>query len=169
MNLDAQIRSLTTSGRAIQELLHGVTSEEARWKQAPEKWSLLEVACHLLDEERDDFRRRIALTFEDPKQAWPPIDPEGWARDRKYNECDLRSVLVDFARERDLSVGWLGTLEHSDWTIAKAHPQAGDLRTGDLLAAWVAHDLLHLRQLVNTRLAYVNAEVAPFSTRYAGA
>ena len=37
-----------------------------QWKQSENKWSMLEIICHLYDEEREDFRSRLAkILFED--------------------------------------------------------------------------------------------------------
>jgi hypothetical protein len=51
--------------------------------------------------------------------------------------------------------------------VTHQHPGLGALRAGDLLAAWCAHDLLHLRQLANVRLALLEQDAAPYSLRYA--
>jgi len=37
-----------------------------------------------------------------------------------------------------------------------------------LFVAWVAHDLLHLRQLVELKWAYGQTQYAPYSAGYAG-
>lgn len=167
MNVTSATQSLEASGQAILALTAKLTPEEARQRHAPGKWSQLEVLCHLLDEERLDFRRRIQLTLEDPAQDWPPNDPEGWVAARKYNEQDLAAIRSDFERERAASLAWLRGLGGVDWSLAHTHPIAGSLRVGDLLASWVAHDQAHLRQIVNVRLALLDAAVAPYSTGYA--
>ncbi|MFH1844069.1 MAG: DinB family protein [bacterium] len=167
MNLSDQIRSLENSGDAIHDLLAATTTKQARWKPSPEKWSLLEILCHLVDEERDDFRHRVSSTLADPGREWPPIDPEGWARDRNYNDRDFQEALTAFRQERTESLVWLGDLGDVDWDRAYRHPLLNELRAGDLLAAWVTHDILHLRQLTSVLLAYVEQQAAPYSTRYA--
>ena len=43
----------------IQAVLAGVDAEQARWKPDADSWSILEVVCHLVDEEREDFRTRL--------------------------------------------------------------------------------------------------------------
>ena len=49
---------------------------QAMWKPAEDEWSILEVVNHLAEEETDDFRVRLGQLLEDPRKAWPPIDPE---------------------------------------------------------------------------------------------
>jgi hypothetical protein len=86
---------------------------------------------------------------------------------RNYNERDWVVSLEGFFREREQSLAWLRGLSSPDWDRAYAAPW-GSIAAGDLLAAWVAHDLLHLRQLVEVRWALITSELAPRSARYAG-
>jgi hypothetical protein len=148
-------------------LVNGIDDTQAKWKPAPDKWSVLEVINHLYDEERDDFRMRLDLILYHPGKDWPPIDPPNWAIERKYNQRKLNESLNNFVAEREESVNWLKNLKHPDWTRIYSHPKIGDIRGGDMLAAWLAHDYLHLRQIVNLHLEYHDRVVHPFSTKYA--
>jgi hypothetical protein len=38
----------------------------------------------------------VDLTLRTPGSAWPPIDPEGWASERRYNEGRLPESLDRF-------------------------------------------------------------------------
>lgn len=161
------IRALESSGRSIAAFVEGIPAAEACVRPAPGKWSVLEVLCHLIDEERDDFRQRVRSTLEDPARDWPPIDPEGWARDRDYNARDVAAMRAEFERERAVSLAWLRSLSEPRWDQAKVHASMGPLRAGDLLASWALHDVLHLRQMAAARAVQLQAAVAPYSTRYA--
>jgi hypothetical protein len=161
------VDALECNGQLLVHLYDGLDPQESRWRPAPSKWSLLEILAHLCDEERDDFRSRIRLTLENPGHPWPPIDPEGWARDRRYNEYDLRTTVDDFRRERQESLRWLRSLRETAWDQVHEHPQIGPMRAGDLLAAWSAHDLLHLQQIARTRLSFLTEQSRPFHIRYA--
>lgn len=167
MNADRLFEALEGSGRAIDALMAAIPAAEARRQPAPGKWSMLEVLCHLIDEERDDFRLRVRLTLEDPSRDWPAIDPEGWARDRDYNQRDPAGMRAEFQRERAVSLAWLRGLQEPRWERTKVHPHLGALSAGDLLASWTAHDVLHLRQMAAVRLTHLEHTVAPYSTRYA--
>ena len=74
------LQSLTASGASIVALAGGIDIEEWTWRPDEHRWSCLEILCHLVDEERDDFRTRIMRCLRDPDEAWPPIDPGEWAR-----------------------------------------------------------------------------------------
>ncbi len=147
----------------------GVFPEEAlRWKPDGATWSVLEVCCHLLDEEREDFRPRLRSTLEDPAAPWPPLDLESVAQRRGYSARDLAQTLAQFAAERLASVTWLRSLAAPDWDATHRHPKAGPLRAGDLLAAWAAHDALHLRQIAKRLLDLARRDAGGFKTDYAG-
>ncbi len=159
---------LARSADAIRSLTEGLTPQEARWRPGEGKWSVLEVVSHLADEEVEDFRTRLEYTLTRPGEAWPAIDPEGWASDRAYNEGDLAETLGRFLRERAASLRWLEGLADPDWDCSFEHPQAGRLTAGDLLVSWTAHDLLHLRQISGVRYAALEAGAAPYAAAYAG-
>jgi hypothetical protein len=52
--------------------------------------------------------------------------------------------------------------------VTSKKSQFGQVRAGNFLALRMAHDILHLRQLVALKWAYPDREVAPFRVRYAG-
>lgn len=152
---------------AIEALAGGISAEQARWKPTPDDWSILEVVNHLADEEIEDFRAHLDHILYRADQPWPRIDPQGWVTQRRYNERDLNESLARFSAERRASLEWLARLPAPDWQAAVQAPW-GALHAGDMLAAWAAHDLLHLRQLVELRYAYTARQVAPYSLQYAG-
>lgn len=169
ISLNDSIARLTASGQMVERLARDVSGAQARWKPAPTEWSILEVVCHLYDEEREDFRQRTRLTLEDPTVEWPPIDPQGWVTARDYNSRDLATMLDAFLVERQASLAWLQSLDAPDWDQGRRHPAGFTLRAGDLLLSWVAHDLWHIRQLADLHREYVGAVVAPpYDIRYAG-
>jgi hypothetical protein len=167
MNLEFYRQQLESSGAAIQALARGAGPDQARWKPAPESWSLLEVVNHLLDEEREDFRAHLANLLQQPPQPWTLITPQLWVEQRGYNQRDYEESLAGFLSERAASLVWLTTLTAPDWQASYAMPW-GPLTAGDLLASWAAHDLLHLRQLTELRYAWMEQAARPHSLQYAG-
>ncbi len=167
-----ELEQLTVIMRAnasrIETMVAGITQEQARWKPDGTSWSILEVVNHLLDEEREDFRQRIDYTLHRPGDAWPPIDPAGWVTARRYNERNLDASLAAFMAERQRSLDWLHSLTAPDWETKALAPWGEPFAAGNLLAAWVAHDLLHLRQLVELHYAWTTATLAPYRCDYAG-
>lgn len=169
MNTKALIGQLRSGGGVIAALYADLQHDELHWRPAPGKWSLLEVLCHLADEEREDFRTRLRLTLEQEGRAWPPNDPEGWVETRAYSERDPAEALSDFTGERAVSIAWLTDLTTPDWTVTHTHSKGYVISAGDLLLSWVVHDAAHLRQIANLRLGHAEAMGKPFSSDYAGA
>jgi hypothetical protein len=167
MDYNYCLKQLAGDMLRIRLLAQGVDDDQARWRPDADSWSILEVICHLLDEERKDFRVRLDITLHKPDETWPGIDPAGWVTEHNYNEQVLAASLQAFQEEREASLAWLKRLEAPDWEASYEAPW-GTMRAGDLLASWVAHDLLHMRQLVELHWAYNEQEVLPYSTRYAG-
>jgi hypothetical protein len=168
MDLTDLCSRLEYSGQAIRQLLSDVPEEQMRWRPAAKKWSLLIVACHLADEERDDFRTRVDHTLHDQDIDWPPIDPEAWVVSREYEKQAPADSVRRWVAEREASLAWLATLSSPDWSRTFQHPRAGLLRAGDVMASWLAHDLLHLRQITKLHYLWVQQLARPYSTDYAG-
>ena len=166
MNLLFCIAQLEAQGAAIVQMVSGLTPAQTRWKPKPSAWSVLEVLNHLIDEEREDFPARLRIVLSNSDERWAPIAPQAWVRQRGYNRRDLRQSIATFQAERLQSLTWLRTLPpRPAW---RRRYRYGTLTAGDLLVAWTAHDVLHLRQLAELRYALISRDGEPYSPAYAG-
>lgn len=168
MNATRETARLQHDAGAIEAFVAGVDDEQWRWKPSPNEWSLLEVIGHLHDEEREDFRTRVDILLQSSGAVWPPIHPGAWVTERRYNEREPDTALRDFLRERESSVAWLRSLASPDWSSSGQSPWGDIFTAGQMLACWVAHDMLHLRQLAELHYRYIEAAAAPASVDYAG-
>jgi hypothetical protein len=169
MQFDVLFQELEHGAGMIQALLADVTPVEARIKPSPEAWSVLEVICHLVDEERRDFRQHLDRLLQPPERPCPLQE----MATSPYNERDLTVALNEFLEERRRSLVWLRALPTPNWDTAydlSFGPSDEKLRVsaGDMLSAWVAHDNLHMRQLVELRRARLLRLTEPYDVRYAG-
>ncbi|MFC1572543.1 DinB family protein [Candidatus Eisenbacteria bacterium] len=162
------IERLNVNLLAVDKLTQDISSTYATWKPSPEKWSIVEIVCHLLDEEREDFRARLDLLLHRPDAPWPSINPEGWVPERDYIGRDLRTTVGELLEERNRSIAWLRKLEQPAWTNTYEHRILGTMSAGDMLAAWLAHDYLHLKQLAHLQWQLIGTLAHPHSARYAG-
>lgn len=168
MNAQRLIDSLDRFGKLLPAVISETKLEDARWRPADGSWSILEVVNHLADEEVDDFRARLERTLSDTKEPWPPVDPEAWAIERRYNEGDLGQSLSRFISSREETVRWLRSLDNPDWSRAYEHPKLGPIRAGDLLVSWAAHDMLHLRQIAKRMYQLAQRDGGRYEADYAG-
>lgn len=167
MNYLKIINSLEKNKPVFQSLLAETGKEMLTWKPTPEKWCLLEIVCHLYDEEREDFRARVKHTLENPAEELTPIDPAGWVLSRKYMEWHFEETVKKFLDEREKSVQWLNTLENPQWKNAYRHPKFGSMSAEMFLSNWLAHDYLHMRQIIKLKFDYLK-EVSGEKLNYAG-
>lgn len=160
-------QELQHSTEMIRALLAGITQEESQFKPTPDTWSILEVTCHLLDEEREDFREHLDFILHRQNEEYHVIDPQSWVKDRHYNEQDFQAMAEQFFAERAKSLEWLETITSSDWDITYSS-KWGIVTAGEMFSSWIAHDNLHIRQLVELRRARIEKITQPYPIEYAG-
>jgi hypothetical protein len=150
----------------LEALLKDLDAATWRARPAPSEWAPVEIVCHLRDEEVEDFGARVKVILEGG--SFVPIDPERWAVDRQYLDTDGPQAFADFRERRVASLGSLAAIAPARLTGTVEHPRAGALSGLDLLAAWVAHDRLHLAQLAATLARLWATRWAPLRADYAG-
>lgn len=160
-------QELENSTEIIRALLSGLTQEQAQVKPNPESWSILEVVCHLCDEELEDFREHVDFILHRQNEAWHQIDPQAWVAEREYNEQNLAEMQKKFFAERQRSLEWLREMSNADWDTPYTS-QYGSTTAGEMFACWIAHDNLHVRQLVELRRVKIENMTSPYGLEYAG-
>ncbi len=148
-------------------LLAGLEADAWRARPAPAEWAPVEIVCHLRDEETEDFGARLRVVL-DGGTAFTRIDPERWADERSYRDADPHEALAALLERRAASVASLGAIAPDHLRRAVPLGRAGSLSGLDLLAAWVAHDRIHLAQLTGTLARLWAARWGPLRTDYAG-
>lgn len=93
--------------------------------------------------------------METPQNPLPPIDPVSWVKDREYLKQDYSKKIKDFVYEREQSVAWLYSLENPKWDNIYDHPILGKMSAHLFLSNWLAHDYLHIRQILRVKFNYL--------------
>ena len=108
----------------------------------------------MIDEEILDFRHRFMHILENPDKLIPAIDPLSWLTEHSYVSQDYNDKIQEFEQERNISIALLGQLESTDkrWNNTYDHSHFGIINSEYYLKNWLAHDLLHIKQI--TRLRY---------------
>lgn len=154
--MDFIVRQFQKNKHVFYNLFSEENEDLYLWKQTSKKWCLLEILCHLYDEERDDFRFRTKWVLERPNEIPPPFNPINWVTDHKYMEQDFTSMLDKFIKERESSINWLKSLENVNWNHSFEHPKFGSMSAKYYLNNWLAHDYLHIRQIIKLKFDYLN-------------
>jgi hypothetical protein len=161
------IQNLERNKTTFESLLSDLSKEEIFFKTSPDKWCLLEIICHLRDEEKEDFKVRFKKVLDSPSLPPPPIDPVGWVKARNYIGQNYETVLKDFLSERTASINWLKTLDDPKWDNAYNHPKLGRLTAKMFCTNWLAHDYLHIRQITRLKYDYL-IKISGENLSYAG-
>ena len=161
------IEQLAANRQVFASLFDQKSEAMHRWAPEPNSWSLLEIACHLYDEEREDFRTRVLHTLITPEIPAPSIDPQGWVLTRDYAGQNYADKVKAFLQERKASIQILQDLEQPDWTKTYHHPALGSISAYQFLSNWLAHDYHHIRQ-INRRLYEYLRHSSGMDLGYAG-
>ena len=151
----------------LEPLLAGLDEATARTRPAEGEWSPVEILCHLRDEESEDFGARLRVIL-DGTSEFTPIDPQRWAVERRYHDAKLPEVLEALRVRRQASLEMLASVSPKALEGSRPHKRLGTLSGGDILAAWVAHDRIHLTQLAGTLARLWTLRWAPLHSEYAG-
>jgi len=165
--LDETRRELGRLVPLLEAQVGDLDAQSARARPAPGEWAPIEILCHLRDEEREDFGARLRVVL-DGGSGFAPIAPERWVEERRYRDADLALTLRDLRARRGESLAFLTTVSAARLAASVPHARLGALSGLDLLAAWVAHDRLHLAQLANTLTRLWADRWMPLKAEYGG-
>lgn len=167
MDINSKVIQLELNSKIIHNLLINTSAKDQIWKQSPAKWCLLEIISHLNDEEMYDFKPRLSKILK-KDHNWDPIDPQGWVDSRNYMKNDFNETLEKFIEERKKSIEWLKNLNVKDWNVKAVHPKFGGFKASQMLSNWLAHDYLHIRQILNLKYQILRKDFNSDDLRYAG-
>lgn len=153
------VEQLQKNKLIFKNLFKGEDEDLFLWKQTPEKWCLLEIICHLYDEEREDFRYRTKWVIERPNEIPPPFNPIDWVTEHNYIQQDYSDMIEKFMHEREQSVEWLKSLNNVNWNNFFEHPKLGKMSAKYFLNNWLAHDYLHIRQIIKLKFDFFNKKI----------
>lgn len=97
------LQALRISGHRALELVHSVPEEMADLRYAPEKWSVRELLCHMLDAERIFAYRalRFARLDKTPLAGW---DENAYAPQANAAGRSLQKITVEMAHLRSATI-----------------------------------------------------------------
>jgi DinB superfamily len=161
LGLGTQILARTPA--TLGALLRGLTSEWTRATEGPETFSPFDVVGHLIDGEETDWipRARIILA-QGPDPRFEPYDR--FRHKTRNVGRTLESLLTEFKQLRSANLTLLGSWRLSPSTLALRgiHPSLGPVTLGDLLGAWVVHDLGHVAQVARVMAKQYRQAVGPW-------
>jgi DinB superfamily len=142
----------------LRGLMSEISEEDARWKPAPDRFSIAEVLAHLSHGEGHCYRARIERFLAEEMPEFEPDDAQMHLD--LYKNADSEADFGHFEDQRKANVELLRGLPPAAGNRKARHREAGEITFSHMLHEWALHDLGHIRQvaeLVRARKYLVGA------------
>src|SRR5579859_3996422 len=139
------VGQLEATPEILRGLMRELSNEDARWKPAPDRFSVAEVLAHLSHSEGHCYRTRLDRFV---NEELPEIEPdEAQMYLELYRNANAKAAFDHFAEQRESNVKYLRTLPRSAGVRRARHSEAGEITLQQMLHEWTMHDLGHIRQI----------------------
>jgi len=142
----AAFENLESGPKKLAELTKKLDDRVLRRKPAPDKWSAMEVVCHLRDIEKLWADRLVKAAFSE-KPAFYMLEVDDLAVKNRYNTQDLGAALKEFARLREDNLRLLRALPAGQWQRSGIHPKRGEITIERIVEIMIGHDQSHSEQI----------------------
>ncbi len=151
--IEEAIDRLARGPAMIRQAMAGADDKELRWSPMAGKWSVLQIAAHLLDTELV-YGVRIRKILSEDHQPIIAYEQDQWAAACTEGR-DMEVVLRAFEALRADNIGlFRAAFPHLGRT--GQHPSYGALSAGDLILHLSPHDEKHAGQIKRVRQAYMD-------------
>lgn len=147
MRHEDAIAALAHMPEALRSRLAGLSEEQLHVKPAADVFSVLESVCHLRDIEVEGYGRRLGLLLREDHPRLPDLDGTALARERHYNDQELRPALEAFLNMRRRCLEILASVTPEQLERRGHFKNVGEVTLAGMLELWVEHDRGHLQEL----------------------
>src|SRR4051812_33449704 len=114
---------LAATPEILRGLMTELTDEDARWKPAPDRFSVAEVLAHLSHSEGTCYRMRLDRFMSEPRPEFDPDDAQ-MSLDL-YRNADPEDAFAHFEEQREDNPEFLRTLPPSAASRQALHKEYG--------------------------------------------
>jgi DinB superfamily len=152
------IERLRQLGDDVRRLTAGFDDLTLQRRTVPDKWSLIELVCHLWVVQKL-FEARIDAMLEHEAPAFESYAPENDAAFATLIASRPgREELERFLTDRDRFARRLDTLEPAEWRRRGAHPTFGRFDVEFLVEYMAHHEAHHVYQLFTRRVPLIRKD-----------
>jgi hypothetical protein len=160
------LEMLEATPAILRGLMCELSEEDARWKPAPDRFSVAEVLAHLSHTEGHCHRMRLDRFMREELPVFEPDDAQ--LHLHRYRDADPEEEFAHFEEQRDTNLEYLRSLAAGAARRAALHQQAGRITLAEMLHAWALHDLGHIRQVAElARAVKYQPGAGPLGQEYA--
>jgi hypothetical protein len=129
----------------LRGLISEISDEDARWKPAPDRFSIAEVLAHLSHSEGNCYRARVDRFLTEEMPELEPDDAQMYLE--MYKNGDPKEDFGHFGDQRKTNIELLRGLPADAGSRKAKHRTAGEITLSQMLHEWALHDLGHVRQI----------------------
>ena len=136
---------LEATPEILRGLMSEISDEDARWKPAPDRFSIAEVLAHLSHSEGHCYRARVDRFL---AEEMPELEPDDAQMHLElYKNGDPEEDFGHFEEQRETNIDYLRSLPADAGSRRAKHRVAGEITLSQMLHEWSLHDLGHVRQI----------------------
>jgi hypothetical protein len=139
--------NLKSTPNELADLVGDLDTEALRWRPVPDKWSILELLCHLRDMEQLVLQSRCKQVLSGDNPYLPEVKQNEVAEAGNYQAQDPGEVLGTFQTLRDETVAMLQDLPVEGWQRGGIHFSSGPITIEEMVVRMSNHDASHLNQM----------------------
>lgn len=129
----------------LRGLMSEISEDDARWKPAPDRFSIAEVLAHLSHSEGHCYRARVDRFLAEELPEFEPDDAQMHLD--LYKNADPEEDFGHFEDQRKSNIELLRGLAAETGSRKAMHRAAGEITLSQMLHEWALHDLGHIRQV----------------------
>jgi hypothetical protein len=149
----------------LRGLMTELTDEDARWKPAPDRFSVAEVLAHLSHSEGQCYRMRLDRFMAESRPEFASDDAQMYLD--LYRDADPEDAFDHLEEQREINVEYLRNLPAGAGDRIAMHQEFGEITLAQMLNEWALHDLGHIRQIAELARARKYAAAAgPMAASY---
>lgn len=149
----------------LRGLMTELTDADARWKPAPDRFSVAEVLAHLSHSEGHCYRMRLDRFMTETRPEFEPDDAQMYLD--LYRDADPEDAFDQFEEQREDNLEFLRELPAGACDRTALHKEYGEITLSQMLHEWALHDLGHIRQIAElARARKYLAGAGPMGAEY---
>lgn len=149
----------------LRGLMAELTEEDARWKPAPDRFSVAEVLAHLSHSESHCYRMRLDRFLSETRPEFERDDAQMHLD--LYRGADPEDAFDHFEEQREINVELLRDLPVGSGERIAVHQEHGEITLAQMLNEWAMHDIGHIRQIAElTRARKYKEGAGPLAASY---
>ncbi|OGX61613.1 MAG: hypothetical protein A2189_02540 [Paenibacillus sp. RIFOXYA1_FULL_44_5] len=133
------------------QLLSTISEEQANSRYAPDKWTLKEVAGHIIDNERIMGYRLLRIARGD-QTPLPGYEQDDFVREASFSAYTLAEIIEDYTAVRRASLTLLRGLSEQAW-LRQGIANNNEISVKALAYILAGHELHHLKVIREKYLA----------------